>query len=311
MNESPILTQMETKPQELCGILLIDKPEGFTSFDVVAKVRGIARTRKVGHGGTLDPMATGVLPLFLGSATKACDILPDQTKAYEATFRLGETTDTQDRTGTVLTTSEVSCTRADVEKALEQFRGDILQLPPMYSAIWVQGRRLYDLAREGIEVEREPRPVTVHELNILEADEATHTYKIYVSCSKGTYVRTICHDVGQALGCGAVMTALRRVISSGYRAEDAITIEQAQKLMDEGKLAEKVLPTETAFALYPRLRLNSKNARLFRNGVRLSSEKAGCAGMQGDFCIYGPHETFLGLGYEEEGELRMRKLFVR
>lgn len=311
MNENPILTEKENTPQELCGILLIDKPEGFTSFDVVAKVRGIARTRKVGHGGTLDPMATGVLPLFLGSATKACDILPDQTKAYEATFRLGETTDTQDRTGTVLTASPVHSTRADVEKALEAFRGDILQVPPMYSAIWVQGRRLYDLAREGIEVEREPRPVTIHELRLLSADEENHIYKIYVSCSKGTYVRTICHDVGQALGCGAVMTELRRVVSSGYRAEDAITIEQAQKLMDEGRLAEKVLPTETAFALYESLQLNSKNARLFRNGVRLSAEKVGCVGMKGDFCVRGPRGVFLGLGYEEKGELRMRKLFVR
>ena len=184
-------------------------------------------------------------------------------------------------------------------------------MPPMYSAIWVQGRRLYDLAREGIEVEREPRPVTIHELRLLSADEENHIYKIYVSCSKGTYVRTICHDVGQALGCGAVMTELRRVVSSGYRAEDAITIEQAQELMDEGRLAEKVLPTETAFALYESLQLNSKNARLFRNGVRLSAEKVGCVGMKGDFCVRGPRGVFLGLGYEEKGELRMRKLFVR
>ena len=210
--------------EELSGILLIDKPKGFTSFDVVAKVRGIARTRKVGHGGTLDPMATGVLPLFLGAATKACDILPDQTKAYEAWFRLGQTTDTQDCTGKVLTESEVSCTIAQVEEVLSRFQGDFLQTPPMYSAIWVQGRRLYDLAREGREVERSPRPVTVYEIRLLQAREEENLYQIYVSCSKGTYVRTICHDVGQALGCGAVLTGLRRVISSGYRVEDAVTI---------------------------------------------------------------------------------------
>ena len=296
---------------ELSGILLIDKPEGFTSFDVVAKVRGIARTRKVGHGGTLDPMATGVLPLFLGAATKACDILPDQTKAYEAWFRLGQTTDTQDCTGKVLSEREVSCTAAQVEEALSRFRGDFLQTPPMYSAIWVQGRRLYDLAREGVEVERQSRLVTVHELRLLEAREENHLYKIYVSCSKGTYVRTICHDVGQTLGCGAVMTGLRRVISSGYRVEDAITIEQAQQMADADILREKVLPVETAFTAYEKIRLTAKNARLFQNGVRLSSSRVGCAGIKGDFCVFGPDGQFLGLGCEEQGELRIRKLFVR
>ena len=296
---------------ELSGILLIDKPEGFTSCDVVAKVRGIARTRKVGHGGTLDPMATGVLPLFLGAATKACDILPDQTKAYEAWFRLGQTTDTQDCTGKVLSEREVSCTAAQVEEALSRFRGDFLQTPPMYSAIWVQGRRLYDLAREGVEVERQSRPVTVHELRLLEAREENHLYKIYVSCSKGTYVRTICHDVGQTLGCGAVMTGLRRVISSGYRVEDAITIEQAQQMADADTLREKVLPVETAFTAYEKIRLTAKNARLFQNGVRLSSSRVGCAGIKGDFCVFGPDGQFLGLGCEEQGELRIRKLFVR
>lgn len=297
--------------KELSGILLIDKSEGFTSFDVVAKVRGIARTRKVGHGGTLDPMATGVLPLFLGAATKASDILPDQTKAYEAWFRLGQTTDTQDCTGKVLDEKEVSCTAAQVEEALSQFKGDFLQMPPMYSAIWVQGRRLYDLAREGVEVERQPRPVTVQELRLLQAREQENLYKIYVSCSKGTYVRTICHDVGQALGCGAVMTGLRRVISSGYRVEDAITIEQAQQLADAGMLGQKVLPVETAFAVYEQIQLTAKNARLFQNGVRLASLKAGCVGMEGNFCVFGPDRRFLGLGYEEQSELRIRKLFVR
>ena len=295
----------------LSGILLIDKPEGFTSFDVVAKVRGIARTRKVGHGGTLDPMATGVLPLFLGAATKACDILPDQTKAYEAWFRLGRTTDTQDSTGRVLCESPVSCTAAQVEKELERFRGDILQLPPMYSAVWVKGRRLYDLAREGVEVQRQPRPVTVHELRLLQAREEEHLYKIYVSCSKGTYIRTICHDLGQALGCGAVMTGLRRVISSGYRVEDAITIEQAQRLANEGMLEQKILPVETAFASYENILLTAKNALLVQNGVRLSAKQVGCEGKEGVFCILGPNGQFLGLGCEKQGELRVQKLFVR
>ena len=186
-----------------------------------------------------------------------------------------------------------------------------MQMPPMYSAIWVQGRRLYDLAREGVEVERQPRPVTVQELRLLQAREQENLYKIYVSCSKGTYVRTICHDVGQALGCGAVMTGLRRVISSGYRVEDAITIEQAQQLADAVMLGQKVLPVETAFAVYEQIQLTAKNARLFQNGVRLASLKAGCVGMEGNFCVFGPDRRFLGLGYEEQSELRIRKLFVR
>ncbi len=300
-----------TQQAGLSGILLIDKPAGFTSFDVVAKVRGIAKTRKVGHGGTLDPMATGVLPLFLGAATKACDILPDQTKAYEAWFRLGQTTDTQDSTGRVLDERSVSCTAEQVKKALDRFRGSFLQLPPMYSAVWVKGRRLYDLAREGIEVERPPREVTVHELRLLQAQEAEHLYKIYVCCSKGTYVRTICHDLGQDLGCGAVLTSLRRVVSSGYRVEDAITIEQVQQMADQGTLAQKILPVETAFASYDRIVLTAKNARLVQNGVRIASEKAGCAGKKGIFCIFAPNGQFLGLGYEERGELRVQKLFVR
>lgn len=305
--------QAESNAQQtgLSGILLIDKPEGFTSFDVVAKIRGIARTRKVGHGGTLDPMATGVLPLFLGAATKACDILPDQTKAYEAWFRLGQTTDTQDSTGRVLSESPVDCIAAQVETALEQFKGDILQLPPMYSAVWVNGRRLYDLAREGVEVQRQPRPVTVHELRLLQAREEEQLYKIYVSCSKGTYIRTICHDLGQALGCGAVMTGLRRVVSSGYRVEDAITLEQAQRLADEGMLARKILPVETAFASYEKIVLTAKTARLVQNGVRLSSQRTGCAGKEGIFRILGPDGQFLGLGYEDQEELRVQKLFVR
>ena len=184
-------------------------------------------------------------------------------------------------------------------------------MPPMYSAIWVQGRRLDDLAREGGEVERQPRPVTVQELRLLQAREQENLYKIYVSCSKGTYVRTICHDVGQALGCGAVMTGLRRVISSGYRVEDAITSDQAQQLADAGMLGQKVLPVETAFAVYEQIQLTAKNARLFQNGVRLASLKAGCVGMEGTFCVFGPDRRFLGLGYEEQSELRIRKLFVR
>ena len=198
------------------GIIILDKPEDFTSFDMVAKMRRLLGTRKVGHAGTLDPMATGVLPIFVGRATKCCDILPNQNKRYTAAFQLGYTTDTLDATGRVLTRTEVSATKEDVEKALESFRGEIMQLPPMYSAIQINGKRLYDLARQGIEIEREKRPVTIMELNLLSADDTQHIYQIDVACSKGTYIRTLCADIGEALGCGATMTALRRTEAAGF-----------------------------------------------------------------------------------------------
>ena len=189
------------------GILCIDKPEGFTSFDVVAKLRGIARERRVGHAGTLDPMATGVLPLFFGRATKACDILPRQDKRYLADFRLGVTTDTQDETGRVLCERDPSgVSEADVRKAAARFTGEIMQVPPMYSALRVEGKRLYELARQGVEVERKARPVTIHSLDFVSWDGASHTCRIDVHCSKGTYIRTLVADIGEALGCGAVMT---------------------------------------------------------------------------------------------------------
>ena len=210
------------------GIIILDKPEDFTSFDMVAKMRRLLGTRKVGHAGTLDPMATGVLPIFVGRATKCCDILPNQNKRYTATFQLGYTTDTLDATGRVLTRTEVSATKEDVEKALESFRGEIMQLPPMYSAIQINGKRLYDLARQGIEIEREKRPVTIMELNLLSADDTQHIYQIDVACSKGTYIRTLCADIGEALGCGATMTALRRTEAAGFSIADSITLEEAR-----------------------------------------------------------------------------------
>ena len=203
------------------GIIILDKPEDFTSFDMVAKMRRLLGTRKVGHAGTLDPMATGVLPIFVGRATKCCDILPNQNKRYTATFQLGYTTDTLDATGRVLTRTEVSATKEDVEKALESFRGEIMQLPPMYSAIQINGKRLYDLARQGIEIEREKRPVTIMELNLLSADDTQHIYQIDVACSKLTYIRTLCADIGEALGCGATMTALRRTEAAGFSIDKA------------------------------------------------------------------------------------------
>lgn len=296
----------------MTGILLIDKPQGFTSFDVVAKVRGIAATRKAGHGGTLDPMATGVLPLFLGSATKACDILPNQTKAYLAQFQLGVVTDTQDMTGKVLEEHPVRAGRREVEEALNGFRGKFLQVPPMYSAVWVNGQRLYDLAREGREVERAPRPVEVHRLELVRAEEEKHLYTVEVSCSKGTYIRTICHDIGRLLGCGASLTALRRTQSSGWRVEDAITIPRAQALADRGELESALLPVESAFLLYPELVLSRKDSGHFVNGVRMTARRFRVGPENGTMRIKSEDGAFLGLGAVDgpSGELRLIKLFA-
>ena len=212
------------------GIIIMDKPQGFTSFDMVAKMRGMLGTRKVGHAGTLDPMATGVLPIFVGRATKCCDLLPDQDKSYTATFELGYTTDTLDATGKLLSKQPVTAGEEQVRAVLERFRGPISQLPPMYSAISIGGKRLYDLARQGSEVERERRPVTIHSLELTAAQPQENRYTIEVNCSKGTYIRTLCADIGEALGCGATMTALRRTCAAGFSLEDALTLEQAQLL---------------------------------------------------------------------------------
>lgn len=297
------------------GIIILDKPEDFTSFDMVAKMRRLLGTRKVGHAGTLDPMATGVLPIFVGRATKCCDILPNQNKRYTATFQLGYTTDTLDATGRVLTRTEVSATKEDVEKALESFRGEIMQLPPMYSAIQINGKRLYDLARQGIEIEREKRPVTITELNLLSANDTQHIYQIDVACSKGTYIRTLCADIGEALGCGAIMTALRRTEAAGFSIADSITLEEAEKLSEEGTLTERLLPIRTVFESLPALHLASRQQTLFQNGVKLDlarlNEMKTMQGYTGDIRVMGEDDVFLGISVAdwENGELKMKKLF--
>ena len=298
------------------GIIIMDKPEDFTSFDMVAKLRRLLGTRKVGHAGTLDPMATGVLPIFVGRATKCCDILPDQNKRYTATFELGYTTDTLDATGRVLTRTPVQAGKAQVQAALEQFRGEIIQLPPMYSAIQINGRRLYDLARQGIEIEREKRPITIHHLELLEADEQENRYVIDVACSKGTYIRTLCADIGEALGCGATMTALRRTQAAGFSLADSLTLEQAEQLAEQGKLTERLLPVETVFESLPKLILCAAQERMYRNGVRLDLSRLdgmpALGNWVGDIRICGEDGTFLGVSYADwqQGLLCTRKLFA-
>ena len=292
------------------GILCVNKPQDFTSFDVVAKLRGILRERRLGHGGTLDPMATGVLPVFVGTATKACDIMPDNTKSYRAGFRLGESTTTQDVTGEVLTRSDMAVGGEALRAAIPEFIGDIMQLPPMYSAVQVNGQRLYDLARKGVEVEREPRPITVYGIELVSYDEGSREGVLDISCGKGTYIRTIINDIGERLGCGGVMTSLVRTSSGGFTLADCFTFEQIQQACDEDRLEELILPIERVFTKLPRLRLNEVQTRMYRNGVKLDLArvrdiKAGVT----DYAVYGSDGAFIGtaLADFENGILRVAK----
>lgn len=236
------------------GVLIVDKPEGFTSHDVVAVIRGIAKTRRVGHGGTLDPMATGVLPVFIGRATKAADMSADSDKEYIALMRLGLVTDTQDITGNVLETCAELPSFEETSAALDAFRGEVMQLPPMYSAVKVGGRKLYELARRGVEVERQPRAVTFSKIELEPVDPASGEYRLRVRCSKGGYIRTLCHDIGQSLGCGAVMSGLRRTSAAGLDISRAVTLDS---LKADGVLPH-LLPVDTLFERYDRVGLDER-----------------------------------------------------
>ncbi len=252
------------------GIICINKPEGWTSFDVVAKSRGIAKTRKVGHAGTLDPMATGVLPLYFGAATKLCDMMPDAKKGYLATFHFGVTTDTLDRTGVVQSVSDKAVSKETLERALADFRGDILQIPPMYSAIQIDGKRLYELARAGKEVERKARPVTIHALTLLHYDEHRRMGQLQVRCSKGTYIRSLIDDLGKAVGAGATLWELERDFVEPFTLSDCVTLQELQQLSADGKLETVLKPLSMVFDHLPTVTLDERLTRLFCNGVKLS-----------------------------------------
>ena len=300
------------------GVLILDKPAGFTSFDVVAVLRGLTHEKKIGHTGTLDPMATGVLPLLLGNATRAAALLPDTDKEYEAGFRLGIATDTQDSTGKTLAESGKTAPGTEVENALGKFRGEILQLPPMVSAVSVNGRHLYDLARQGIEVEREKRAITVYKMELTEFDEASQTGRIGVSCSKGTYIRTLCADLGEALGTYGVMTSLRRTRASGFQISDTVTLGQAKELAAAGRLEERLLPVESLFGDLPEVTVTEKQAQRFANGGALDLAGTSLSGSAvGDLKVrvHGADGKFLGLGEvradaPEKPELRVLRLFL-
>ncbi|MGN0456057.1 MAG: tRNA pseudouridine(55) synthase TruB [Acutalibacteraceae bacterium] len=300
------------------GVLVIDKPEDFTSFDVIAVVRGVCGTKKAGHTGTLDPMATGVLPVLLGNATKAQSLMPDSDKAYEAEFMLGVRTDTLDITGSVTARKEARLRYEDIERVLPQFRGEIMQLPPMYSAVSVDGRRLYDLARQGIEVEREKRAVTIERLELLGFDEKTQTGRLSVSCSKGTYIRTLIDDIGEKLGTYAVMTKLRRTLACGYGIDEAIPLEELRALKESQGIeaVQKLIkPTETVFAPYRAVYVSAAQAKRFKNGGGLDAGRTALAKMNKQngeiFRVYERDGGFLGLGKVnlEKAELGFLKLF--
>ena len=276
------------------GIVIIDKPGGWTSMDVCAKLRGILKERRIGHGGTLDPLATGVLPVFVGSATKAVEFAEKGDKEYLAGLRLGVETNTQDITGQVLSTRPVTAGQAELEGALPAFTGPIMQVPPMYSAIKRNGQKLYELARAGKEVHRDPRPVTIHALELLGRTEEGD-YLLRVRCSKGTYVRTLCHDIGAALGCGGCMSSLRRTMAAGFTLEQAVTLERVQ---EEG--AALLLPVDRFFGGLPAYRIPSpRQERLCRNGSPLPAPELAA----GEYRVYDPQGTFLCVSRWERGRL--------
>ena len=300
----------------MTGVLILDKPAGFTSFDAVAVCRRLCHERKIGHTGTLDPMATGVLPLLLGKATRAASLLEDTDKEYEAGFRLGVSTDTEDSTGKVLETSDTPVSRELLESLLPRFRGEIMQVPPMYSAVSKDGKRLYELARKGIEVERDARPVTIFKLELMEYHEETREGKLTVSCSKGTYIRTLIADLAKAAGSLGVMTALRRTKACGFTLADAITLDEAKALSEAGTLDEKLRPVESLFAHLPAVTVSGAQATRFGNGGQLDLKRIPAFRKQnppdGEIVrVRGEKGEFLGLGQvqAEKGWLAILKLF--
>lgn len=278
----------------------MNKPSGFTSFDVIAKLRGILKIRRLGHSGTLDPMATGVLPVFVGTATKACDILPDNSKSYLAGFKFGVSTDTQDITGNVINQYQKTVSYQDITDILPKFSGDILQTPPMYSAVQINGKRLYDLARQGIEVERPQREIHIDSIELESFDENTQSGTLSVMCSKGTYIRTIINDIGDLLGCGGIMTSLVRTSASGFSLDDCFDFEQVENVVKNQSIENLLIPIDKAFVKYPALNLGEHQTRLYKNGVKLDLERIRNILPDNDiYRIYGYDSRFIGLAVAE------------
>lgn len=277
------------------GILLINKPKNFTSFDVVAKLRRIFKIKKIGHAGTLDPMATGVLPILLGNATKIQELLQNSDKEYLATFKLGLTTDTLDITGKVLSESVVNVSLDDIKNILPKFCGEINQVPPMFSAIKKNGIKLYDLARKGISIKRDPRLVTINSIDLTDFDG--DIIKILVSCSKGTYIRSLCSDIGNNLGCGAVLTELSRTKACSFSIDDCLTLEELEKLYKENTLSNKLIPIPLALKYYKKISITAPQASRFKNGGPLDLNRLNINYFDANeiFQVFF-EDQFLGLG---------------
>ena len=281
------------------GIVIVDKPQDWTSQDVTARLRRVFNTRRIGHGGTLDPLATGVLPVFVGRAPRGVEFFEHAEKTYETVLRLGLTTDTEDITGTVLTEIPVSFTEEQLEKTLEAFRGEIMQMPPMYSALKVNGQKLCDLARKGKTVERQPRPITIHELTLLEQGE--NILRLRVRCSKGTYIRTLCKDIGEQLGCGGCMESLRRVSAGEYTIDEAVPL---QELLDTDQPEKYLRDVDTMFRNYPAVTLTANQEKRCRNGNPFSVKLA-----EGSYRAYSQTGEFLMLAKVEDGIMVTVKSF--
>ena len=284
------------------GILLIDKPEGWTSHDVAAKLKGILRERRIGHSGTLDPMATGLLVMFVGRATRAVEFAEAQSKRYIAGLRLGVSTDTQDTTGNILRSCEASVTRAALSDAIKPFIGDIMQVPPMYSAIKINGQKLYDIARRGGEVERKPRLITIYGIEILGGEAADWT--LDVECSKGTYIRTLCNDIGDSLNVGGCMSSLRRIRAGDFSVDDAHSIEDIQRARDAGEVESLLIPVDSLFGSAGKYVVNDVSERKLRCGNDFS-----CTAPDGEYRVYSPAGEFLALCRADKGRMKTIKSF--
>ena len=294
----------------MTGILPVKKPAGFTSFDVIGKLRGVVKTRKIGHSGTLDPMATGVLPLFFGGATKCCDFLPNEDKRYVADIKFGIVTDTQDTTGRVLKENKSRVTEGEFAEVMSGFIGKQMQTPPMFSAVKINGRPLYDLAREGKVVERAQKEIEVYDIKLLEFDEHAQTARIEVSCGKGTFIRTLINDMGEKLGCGASMSALERTMAAGFELSECFTISEIEEMMEKGNFEEHLIPIERLYENLPKIVLGDFDKRLYRSGVPLELQKRGWGGIPGNIAVFDEGGMLLGISFmdEEANELKLRKM---
>ena len=304
------------------GIINVYKEKGFTSHDVVAKLRGSLHQKKIGHTGTLDPEAVGVLPVCLGKATKVCDLLTNKDKTYRAVCRLGVSTDTQDMTGRILQRGDFSrVTQERLKEVLESFIGDQLQVPPMYSALKINGKKLYELAREGKTVERKPRPIRIHSINLIEYRQMEGLFTMDVTCSKGTYIRTLCHDIGEKLGCFGAMESLQRTRVGVFTLENALTLEQIEVLMKQNEMEQQILSVDALFPEYPTFQIRDEFAAKLSNGNPLLEfflqdypERVNTTGIRDltegqEFLVYDENGCFKAVYQKGDRDLRVRKMF--